>query len=286
MSSYLASYDRMADRAAAQVIASYSTSFGLSTKLLAEPIRSDIRNLYAMVRIADEIVDGAAEQAECSPGELLDAYEKAVRTAPATRFHTDPVLHAYGRTARRCNFRDEHIAAFFSSMRRDLNDEPHTKESVEAYIYGSAEVIGLLCLAVFYAERTVPSAKYAELERGARALGSAFQKINFLRDFAEDTDNLGRRYFPGREFTEGAKNDIVADIRQDLLIAQRVIADLPLSARTGVLAATYLFSELTDMLAATPAGELRRRRVSVPARRKAVLIARAVARAPRMKGRS
>lgn len=286
-SDYLIRYDRMADRAAAEVISTYSTSFGLSTNLLAPSVRRDVRNLYAMVRIADEIVDGTAAAAGIGEvGPLLDAYEAQVRAAPGQRFHTDPVLHAYANSARRCGFRDEHVEAFFRSMRRDLHQSTYDPQSLDDYIYGSAEVIGLLCLAAFFAERPVDDGDYAELENGARSLGAAFQKINFLRDFAEDTGNLGRAYFPGteKEFDDAAKDGIVADIRRDLANARRVIPALPLSARAGVLAATGLFADLTERLDAVPAAELARRRISVPATRKTLIITRAVATAPRLKG--
>lgn len=286
-SSFLGRYDRMADRAAAGVISTYSTSFGLSTNLLAPGMRRDIRNLYAMVRIADEIVDGTAAVAGVAGvGPLLDAYEAQVRSAPLTRFHTDPVLHAYANSARRCHFKDEHVEAFFRSMRRDLEQSTYDADALEDYIYGSAEVIGLLCLSVFLSGRQLGENAHAELEHGARSLGAAFQKINFLRDFAEDTGTLGRAYFPGteEELDDRTKDGIIADIRQDLESAVRVIPALPLSARTGVLAATSLFADLTERLDAIPAVELTHRRVSVPAPRKTILIARAVAMAPRLKG--
>ncbi len=287
MNDYLARYDAMADRAAAAVIGQYSTSFGMSTNLLSPRIRRDIRNLYAMVRIADEIVDGTADAAGITDvAAALDAYEAQILKAPGVRFHTDPVVHAYAQTARRCRFDDEHVAAFFRSMRRDLTQTEYTDESLEDYIYGSAEVIGLLCLAVFYAEEELSESTRAELEHGARSLGAAFQKINFLRDLREDTQGLGRSYFASsaQRLDDAAKDESVASIRADLAAARRVIPQLPLSARAGVLAATELFSDLTDRLAAAPAAELTQRRFSVPAHRKAVLIARAVARAPRLKG--
>lgn len=274
-SDYLTRYDEMADRAANAVIAKYSTSFGLATRLLAGPLRRDIRNLYAMVRIADEIVDGTAAQAELNDiPAALAAYEHQVRQAPKQRFHTDPVIHAYAQTARRCHFRDAHVEAFFASMRRDLHQSEYSNDSLEDYIYGSAEVIGLLCLAAFYADIEVSEEKYAELEHGARSLGAAFQKVNFLRDFREDTARLGRNYY--EILDNQAKDEIIASIRGDLEAAHAVIPDLPDSARTGVLAATLLFEELTDRLAEVDAAELHRRRIRVPGRRKALLLARAV----------
>lgn len=270
----LADFDRAACAAAAQVIARYSTSFSLATRLLREPVRTDIRNLYAVVRIADEIVDTKDHSLPASAAATaLDAYEAAVRSAATVRFHTDPVLHAFGLSARRCGFRDEHLAAFFSSMRTDLTRSTHTAASLEAYIFGSAEVIGLLCLDAFLSGQTSPHR--AEMESGARRLGAAFQKINFLRDLAEDTDDLGRAYFPqlaDGPLTDAAKADIVADIRCDLAAARATIGYLPRSSRAGVAAATALFSDLTDRLDALPAADIYSTRVSVPAARKAALI--------------
>lgn len=283
---FLQRYDRTAIRAAREVIDSYSTSFSLATRLLAKPVRTDIRNLYAVVRIADEIVDGATQLAGFTlndTNKLLDDYEHAVLAAPKTRFHTDLVLHAYAMTARRCHFNPEHIAAFFSSMRRDLQQSTHDRNSFEDYIYGSAEVIGLLCLSVFLVDHPVADADRARMEHGARSLGVAFQKINFLRDLAEDSTALGREYFPElaeHPLSEADKQSLIDDIRHELHTAGEAIPLLPLTSRTGVLGATNLFSELTDRLEALPAEELVRRRVSVPGPVKARILARTVVAAP------
>ncbi|HJD77493.1 MAG TPA: phytoene/squalene synthase family protein [Corynebacterium pollutisoli] len=290
---YLNRYDRMAVKAAHKVISSYSTSFSLATGLLSPSVRRDIRNLYAMVRIADEIVDGTVEAAGASHREceqLLDDYEAAVLAAPAQRFHVDPVLHAYAQTARRCDFDPAHVRAFFASMRRDLTQSSHDQGSFDEYVYGSAEVIGLLCLQAFLVDHPVTDAERRRLEAGARALGSAFQKVNFLRDLREDAGVLGRSYFPGVDITsltEDDKSRLVAEIRGELADAAAVIPLLPPTARAGVLAATNLFAELNERIDATPAAELVRRRISVPRRTKAAILAKAVARSSRMKeGRS
>ena len=290
---YLNRYDRMAVKAAHKVISSYSTSFSLATGLLSPSVRRDIRNLYAMVRIAGEIVDGTVEAAGASHREceqLLDDYEAAVLAAPAQRFHVDPILHAYAQTARRCDFDPAHVRAFFASMRRDLTQSSHDQGSFDEYVYGSAEVIGLLCLQAFLVDHPVTDAERRRLEAGARALGSAFQKVNFLRDLREDAGVLGRSYFPGVDITsltEDDKSRLVAEIRDELADAASVIPLLPPTARAGVLAATNLFAELNERIDATPAAELARRRISVPRRTKAAILAKAVARSSRMKeGRS
>lgn len=253
----------------------YSTSFSLATRLLAPRIRVDIRNLYAMVRTADEIVDAGLDPQDAAV--LLDAYEATVRAAPSQRFHADPIVHAYALSARRCGFSDEHVAQFFSSMRCDLTHRTHTHDSFEDYVCGSAEVIGLLCLDAFYAGKPRPSG----IEEGARRLGAAFQKINFLRDLREDSAELGRSYFPDvtdpASLDEAQKSSIIAGIRRDLAVARGAMEKLPRGSRVGVAAATALFTELTDQLAATPAADILTTRVSVSPARKAFLVSRAAA---------
>ena len=275
----LTRYDQAASRAAAQVMGQYSTSFSLATRLLRGRVREDIRHLYAVVRIADELVDGTADQASIDAAAALDAYESAILAAPEKRLHTDPVVHSYAITARRCGFQREQLVAFFDSMRADLNQRKYSASELAKYIYGSAEVIGLLCVQVFLAEETVSAADRAAMDRGARHLGSAFQQINFLRDLGEDSSVLGRAYFPqaaGGVLSEAAKSALIADIRRELAAAEEAINLLPLSARFGVRAAADIFAELTNRLAATPAAELKTTRISVPNRTKAWLAARAV----------
>lgn len=281
----LARYDKACIKAAHEIINFYSTSFSLATRLLRGQVREDVRNLYAMVRIADEIVDGSAEGAGVNPHDIaqqLDAYEAAVLAAPAQRFHVDPVLHAWALSARRCGFKDEHVRAFFASMRRDVDQSTYDQGEFEDYVYGSAEVIGLMCLDAFLVSHPVSDAEYATLEHGARSLGAAFQKVNFLRDLAEDSGLLGRTYFPelrDGDLTEDTKDLLIADIRKDLDAAYACVPLLPTDARLGVQAAADLFAELTDKLDAMPAAEVTTRRVSVPPARKSFVIARAIKRA-------
>ncbi len=275
-------YNRVSQRASHQVIKRYSTSFSMATLLLSPQIRRDIRNLYAVVRIADEIVDGTAAAAGYTPAELeklLDEYEQAVLSSPNQHFHTDLILHAYGETARRCNFQDEHVEAFFESMRRDLTAHEHDPGSFEAYVYGSAEVIGLLCLSVFNQGRPVSEKRQQEMIDGARSLGAAFQKINFLRDLAEDQKDLGRTYFPGTTagaLTEDEKQQLIADIRVDLSNAERTYPALPLQARIGVIAASLLFEGLTDRIEQTPADKLLEERISIPKTTKITILGRSI----------
>ena len=274
-------YDRSAQHAAHEIIRRYSSSFFLASNLLRGHVKTDIRSLYAVVRIADEIVDGSGNGAGLSTEKcrmLLDDYESKVLEAPNHRLHTDPVLHAYGIAARRCGFAEEHISAFFASMRSDLEKQSCRKQQeFDAYIYGSAEVIGLLCLQVFLVgHRTSANARFS-MEYGARKLGAAFQKINFLRDIANDTEFLGRQYFPQLEdndLDDEIKAELVADIRSDLETARRSISDLPLDARLGVVAALEIFSELTKDIDRISAAELLTTRVSLSPARKAFALSR------------
>lgn len=266
-------YDRMARRASRQVIGTYSTSFGLSAALLPRAMRRDIANLYAVVRVADEIVDGAAPA--CA-SRLLDAYEEQICAAPGVRFHTDPIVHAYAATARRCGFKEEHLRAFFASMRADLTPRAYSPAKLAQYIYGSAEVIGLLCLAIFFADEPM-SCDREHLETGARHLGAGFQKANFLRDLREDTERLGRAYYPATVTVE-EKAGIVASIRKDFAIAEPTVRLLPRGARVAVTAAYGIYSRLTEQLDAMTPEELLARRASVPTWEKAAIVARAVAR--------
>jgi phytoene synthase len=272
----------LSDRVAADVIGHYSTSFTLASRLLSAPVRRDIVNLYAVVRTADEIVDGAAARAGEGPAQvrsLLDTYEDAVTTAPAHGFHTDPVLHAWAGTARRCGLDPAHMRAFFASMRADLDPAVHDGASLAAYIHGSAEVIGLMCLDIFLTHGPT-SADRDWLAEGAVALGAAFQKINFLRDVGEDVTLLHRAYLPG-DLTDEVKDGLLDDAAADLERGRARVAALPRGSRAGVAAATALYSDLLDRLRETPAAELTgpgARRVRVPAARKLVLAAKAVAR--------
>lgn len=274
----------MADQAAAQVIKQYSSSFSLATQVLDPGTRRDIRNVYAVVRIADEIVDGTTAEANECPETALDLYEEQVLHAPQHRFHADPVLHAWANTHRRCRLNDDHVRAFFASMRRDTQDgfgatgsgdSSLSAEDLGSYIYGSAEVIGLICLDIFlYGQDPRPDDRRA-MEEGARALGSAFQKVNFLRDFAEDRHNLGRVYLGG-DLDEDLKNTVTGEIAAELDLARQAIPLLPAPARRGVAAAEALFRDLNERIAATPAADVAASRISVPAHRKLSLTARAI----------
>lgn len=265
-------YSRVADETASRVIARYSTSFGMASRLLGAGVRQPVENVYALVRVADEIVDGGAEQAgldTVAAARLLNELERETERAIEEGYSANLVVHAFARTARWAGFGAELTAPFFESMRMDLSMTRHDEETFARYVYGSAEVVGLMCVRVFLADdpRDRGERELAELDAGARALGSAFQKVNFLRDLHADVEALGRSYFPGldpRSFDEEDKVRLLDDIAAELATARRSVPHLPANGRRGVLLALLLFAELSRRLRATPAAELLVRRVRVP----------------------
>jgi 15-cis-phytoene synthase len=272
-------YNAAARASSATVIDQYSTSFGMAARLLSPGVREAVRSIYALVRIADEIVDGAAAGAGVTVAtqrELLDELEQETMLAIARGYSTNLVVHAFANTARQTGINELLIAPFFASMRRDLSLEPFTASGVDEYIYGSAEVVGLMCLRCFLLEAPRSVSEVVDLELGARRLGAAFQKVNFLRDLAADSEALGRNYFPGIDpsgITEPEKIRILDDIDADLAAAERVLPLLPRGSRAAVTAAHNLFARLSRKLRATPAEQLLKARVRVPNPEKLAILA-------------
>lgn len=280
----LSLYSMAAHRAAREVIYSYSTSFGLATRLLGKNFQGHVENIYALVRVADEIVDGSAAEAQAlqsqvNPGQLLDEFESETYRAMEIGYSTNLVIHAFAQTARTVGIKKDIVQPFFYSMRQDLTETEHDQESFEKYVYGSAEVVGLMCLQVFLTDREYSPAEREKLVLGARALGSAFQKVNFLRDLSADFKRLGRSYFPGvdvNNFNEDIKKRLVDDINADLTVSSQSLPLLPKSARRAVAAAQLLFTKLNDRIEKTSAEELINQRISVGSMQKAVLLIRAL----------
>ncbi|WP_347755360.1 phytoene/squalene synthase family protein [Agrococcus sp. ProA11] len=275
-------YSATARRASGAVISAYSSSFGLASRLLPPGMRGDIETVYALVRVADEIVDGPGAEAgldTAACGEVLDAFEREVMRAMRTGFSADLVVHAFAETARRVGIDEGQTAPFFAAMRRDL--EPVTfqdERELRRYVYGSAEVVGLMCVRCFLGGRTLPDAQARTVARGARALGRAFQVVNFLRDLGADADTLGRAYLPGVDPvhpTDAAIGRVLDGLDGDLRIARATIELLPREARPAVIAAHDIFAALARRIRATPAAQLPHRRISVPKLEKAGIVSRA-----------
>ena len=232
-----------------------------------------------MVRVADEIVDGSAKEAGVKDPEAeLNAFEVETYKAMATGFSTNLILHSFGVSAREVGIGKDIVEPFFYSMRQDLRETEHTQASFKKYVYGSAEVVGLMCLAAFAQGQSYTQDQKKQLVLGARALGSAFQKVNFLRDLQADFKRLGRSYFPGvsvSNFDEATKQGLVADIAKDLLVSSAALPLLPRSARVAVTAAQLLFAELNQKIGNTSATDLINTRNSVSNLTKLVLVSRA-----------
>ncbi len=250
----------------------YSTSFGLSSTLFDTDIRGDIYAIYGLVRIADEIVDTYRGE---DAGEQLNDLENDTYRAITAGYSANPVVHAFALTARRYHIDQAVITAFFASMRMDLGEYTNTKRNYEKYVYGSAEAVGLMCLSVFI---NGDHARYEALAAGARALGAAYQKINFLRDLAADKGELGRWYFPDctfESFTDADKTAITSDIRSDIKQARSALAKLPRSSKRAVTLSLSYYDRLLEKLEHASVGELREQRLRIPDITKLFLYAKA-----------
>lgn len=273
-------YTRVAQETSQGVIKRYSTSFGLASRLLEPRVRTHIGNFYALVRLADEIVDGVAAEAGVSSAEarrMLDALEADTERALEVGYSTNLIVHAFAFSARSVGVTAELTKPFFHSMRMDLTETEHTPESFDEYVYGSAEVVGLMCLEAFLEGREVSPSDRETMLKGARALGAAFQKVNFLRDLGADVQALGRSYFPGvtvEAFDEDTKHRLLDDIDHDLADSAAALPLLPPNARRAVSLAHVLFEALGERIRKTPATVLQTSRISVPDVLKAALALR------------
>ena len=238
----------------------YSTSFSLAIKMLAPEIQDDIYAIYGFVRCADEIVDtfeGYEQEL------LLDEFEVEYQKALERRISLNPVLNAFQHVVHRYGLYDL-VPPFMKSMRMDLTKKEYNSiAEYEAYIFGSADVVGLMCLKVFVKG---DEKKYNELKASAMKLGSAFQKVNFLRDLQHDYENLGRVYFPGINFsslTNANKEQIVSEINSDFEEAFKGILRLPTEAKFGVYTAYRYYKSLMQKINKTQPEEFLSKRISV-----------------------
>lgn len=239
----------------------YSTSFSLATRLFDRETREAIYNIYGFVRVADEIVDTFHGYDKAY---LLEKFGNDYYDAINLGISTNPVLHSFQTTVRKYDIPHEYVRAFMQSMKADLDvDKYTTRVQMNEYVYGSADVVGLMCLKVFCRGN---NALFQQLKVSAMKLGSAFQKVNFLRDLKDDTENLGRNYFPELSYTaltESVKLLLIQDIENDFAVALRGIKMLPGRSKLAVLIAYYYYMSLLRKIKRTPARSILRSRIRV-----------------------
>ena len=250
----------------------YSTSFSMATKMLSNSIRQDIYNIYGFVRLADEIVDSFHDYDKKT---LFIQFEADLEAALINKISLNPILNSFQETYHNYGIDKEMVNAFMNSMRQDLHKTVYqTVEEYKNYIYGSADVVGLMCLKVFVKG---DHKKYEKLKETAMALGSAFQKVNFLRDLKADHDELNRTYFPNTDLNnldEASKKAIIDDIEKDFAEGLKGIRQLPLEAKFGVFMAYRYYNQLLIKLKTTPALEIKSTRIRVPDYKKVELLTR------------
>ena len=243
------------------VTKTYSTSFSSAIQLLHRDIREDIFNIYGFVRLADEIVDTFHDYDKLR---LLQQFKNETFNSIEEGISLNPILQSFQLTVNKYQIDLQLIEDFFESMESDLTQAYHTTSSYEKYIYGSAEVVGLICLYVFCEGN---KARFEELKQPARALGAAFQKVNFLRDMNNDFQVLSRVYFPQCDFynfTNSEKQSIEIDIEEDFAKAYKGIFQLPSKARFGVYVAYKYYFSLFGKIRKTDSRFLLKKRIRIP----------------------
>ncbi|MCB0763172.1 MAG: phytoene/squalene synthase family protein [Flavobacteriales bacterium] len=253
-------FDAVCLEASRTTTRSFSTSFSLGVRVLDKRFRDPIHAIYGFVRFADEIVDTFHDQPQ---QELLGRFRTETFLSIERGLSLNPILHSFQHAVRSFGIGHELITTFLDSMAMDLEQATHDQHSFERYILGSAEVVGLMCLRVFC---NGDGALYERLKPNAMSLGSAFQKVNFLRDLRQDNEELGRAYFPGTNMnalTTEQKQRIEEDIHADFEHAARGIAQLPKGARMGVQLAYLYYLNLFQKIRTTAAGDLFKQRIRV-----------------------
>lgn len=255
----------------ATITQKYSTSFSLGTKLFAKDIQNAIYAIYGFVRIADEIVDSFHSY---NKEKLLSDFKKQTYEAITERISTNPILHSYQIAVNRYNIDKDLIEAFLKSMEMDLNPKSYNYQEISEYIYGSAEVVGLMCLKVFCRGN---QEEFNKLFLPAKRLGAAFQKINFLRDIRDDYNYLGRAYFPGvdfNNFTQMQKTEIEKDIQADFDEAFKGIKQLNRDSQLGVYVAYKYYTSLFKKIKKVSPNELLNKRYRISNFKKIILLVR------------
>jgi phytoene synthase len=254
-------FDKISFDCSRNVTKSYSTSFSSAVKMLAPSIRQDIYNIYGFVRFADEIVDSFHDY---NKEDLLALFEKDLELSLKNKISLNPILNAFQHTVTKYEIPNELIAAFMKSMKLDLTKTEYKTESeYNEYIYGSADVVGLMCLKVFV---NGDDSKYETLKDSAMRLGSAFQKVNFLRDLKADFEDLNRTYFPNTDLSkldEVSKLKIIEEIEADFKAGYDGLVHLPIEAKFGVYTAYIYYKKLLSKLKSTPSAEIKNTRIRV-----------------------
>ena len=269
-------FDKISEECSKNVTKSYSTSFSLATKMLSSNIRQDIYNIYGFVRFADEIVDTFHSY---NKKELFKRFVDDLNHSLKQKISLNPILNSFQKTVHKYNIDRDLINSFLKSMEQDLKKKKYESlHEYNEYIYGSADVVGLMCLKVFVSGR---NDDYKKLKPYAMSLGSAFQKVNFLRDINDDYKKLNRVYFPGVEygtFNEDVKNNIMIDIEKDFAKALKGIYMLPNNSKFGVYAAYKYYKRLLRKLKRASYLEIKSERVRVPNYQKVDVLARSYVR--------
>ena len=265
-------FDEVSYSCSEKVTKTYSTSFSLATRLLSQNIRRDIYNIYGFVRFADEIVDSFHDY---DKKELFEDFSIDLDKALKNKIHLNPILNSFQHTFHKYDIDISLVDAFMKSMKMDLSKKKYsTVKEFKEYIYGSADVVGLMCLKVFVQGN---QKLYLSLKDNAMSLGSAFQKVNFLRDLKADKEDLNRSYFPNTSFKnldEKDKDFIISDIENDFSKGLEGIKNLPIEAKFGVFMAYRYYNQLLKKLKKTPATEIINRRIRVPNLKKLELLTR------------
>ncbi len=262
-------YDSTCAECSRLITQRYSTSFSMGIRVFHPRFRSPIYAIYGFVRFADEIVDTFHDYPKES---LLMRFREDTYLAIEEGISLNPVLHSFQQVVRQYGIERELIDAFLHSMEMDLHENAYDPSGYDTYIYGSAEVVGLMCLRVFCEN---DEALFNRLKEPARRLGAAFQKINFLRDIKSDYDDRGRVYFPGvdfRRFDNQQKDQIEADIKADFDAALIGIRQLPDGARYGVYLAYKYYTQLFAKIKSAPAQRIAQERFRVSDKRKVYLL--------------
>ena len=265
-------FNQVSTKAAKMITQKYSTSFSLGISLLDKELQQHIYNIYGFVRFADEIVDTFHDYDKEA---LFSQFENELSLALSQKISLNPILNSFQHTVNKYNIPMELIDAFMNSMKLDLHKSVYTTvEEYNQYIYGSADVVGLMCLKVFVNGN---DEKYEELKHSAMRLGSAFQKVNFLRDLKADYEDLSRTYFPNTDLSrldEASKQQIINEIQADFDAGFEGIQKLPLEAKFGVYTAYIYYKKLLSKLKKTPSVEIKNTRIRVPDYEKVGLLAK------------